>query len=520
MKKKIISVILIIILIFSVVFISRNKVYADPFTAGQIASTSYALFNSWGISFTATNASASGMSNFMTNEIESYVNSRGGSISDVFIGDIAVDVAGKLVVAQDMYNSILTFGEWLKDKYSLSSEDFSLCNGFIDGKEIGKDTASPEVIQDSGLYPIYGSPKTNTHGVTFYQSAKLYNGPYLVSTQTITGNYGWSLGYSIDYYGNQVRLLLPRYSVSDGIYRGVNAFPVATTGQFPVTDSLSWNGSDYIEPTVLNPDKEWTGTIGGYSVPDTNLDQLLGNIDQAVADNNLVVDGEVIDIPIPTPTPVPIDPGTPLGDVPWEGLDTNLQNLYDQGLEEIGKIGEAQDAITDSIYDQTGALEGAIADNAGVVSGAIDQAVSDVNQGLQTQTGALSGAIGQAVSDVTDAINTQTEALSETAAATAAATEDIADALEDESINWRKFDLRGLFPFCIPFDIYNMLQAFDAAPIAPHVQLPFVIESIGFSYTIDLDFSGFDQVAAVMRQMELIVYGIALAWATSKVIKW
>lgn len=80
--------------------------------------------------------------------------------------------------------------------------------------------------------------------------------------------------------------------------------------------------------------------------------------------------------------------------------------------------------------------------------------------------------------------------------------------------------MKGLFPFCIPFDIYNMLKALDASPTAPHVQLPFVIQSIGFSYLLDLDFSAFDPVAAIMRQMELICYGLALAWATSKVIKW
>lgn len=83
-----------------------------------------------------------------------------------------------------------------------------------------------------------------------------------------------------------------------------------------------------------------------------------------------------------------------------------------------------------------------------------------------------------------------------------------------------KFDLRELFPFCIPFDIYRLLSSFDAEPQAPHVQIPVVIESIGFSYNLDLDFSAWDPVAQAMRTAELIVYAIALAWATGKVIKW
>ena len=188
---------------------------------------------------------------------------------------------------------------------------------------------------------------------------------------------------------------------------------------------------------------------------------------------------------------MPIDPDLPLGDVPWEGLDNNLKQLYEQGLQEIGTIGEAKDAITDAVVEQTGALEGAIADNAGVVSGAIDQAVSDVGNAIGTQTGVISGAIDQAVSDVQSAIGEQTAALDESLSVTAEGVETIAEAIEDEEINWRKFDLKGLFPFCIPFDIYNMLKALDASPTAPHVQLPFVIQSIGFSYMLDLDFSAF-----------------------------
>ena len=54
-------------------------------------------------------------------------------------------------------------------------------------------------------------------------------------------------------------------------------------------------------------------------------------------------------------------------------------------------------------------------------------------------------------------------------------------------------------------------------------KLPFVIESIGFSYTIDLDFSAFDQVAAVNASNGVNCICIALAWATkqsNKVVRW
>lgn len=106
-------------------------------------------------------------------------------------------------------------------------------------------------------------------------------------------------------------------------------------------------------------------------------------------------------------------------------------------------------------------------------------------------------------------------------------TESIKDSVEQvtqtpemEELPRFKFDLREFFPFCIPFDIYRLLQKFDGTPTAPHVQLPIVIDSIGFNYILDLDFSVFDPVAQVMRTVEFIVFALALAWATSKVIKW
>ena len=528
MQKKIICSILVFVMIFSVFAVSREKAFADPFTASQIASASYAMFNSWGISFTAGNASAQGMSNFMTQQVENYVNSRGGSIADVFVGNLAVDAAGKLAATYDMYNSVVDFYTWMKQHYDISDELKEMTAGSYNGSSMGDYNVPKEEggeIPGTGIGMSYDGWTKKTysgHSTEGFTSGKLYNGGVVISTnpgidaeRLYTGNY--SLGYD-----NQIVYAMI------GVIRWTLASPYeyfvrknVATSVTALDNSLGWNmGSSYTEPTVLYPDKEWTGTVGGYSAPDTNLDQLLGDIDQAVADNNLVVEGEVIDIPVPPPTPMPIEPDTPLQDVPWEGLDNNLQQLYEQGLEEIGTIGEAQDAITEAIGDQTGALEDAIADNAGVVSGAIDQAVSDVEGAIADNAGVVSGAIDQAVSDVQTAIGEQTAALDESLSATAEGVETIAEAIEDEEINWRKFDLRGLFPFCIPFDIYNMLNALDASPTAPHVQLPFVIQSIGFSYMLDLDFSAFDSVAAIMRQMELICYGLALAWATSKVIKW
>lgn len=80
-------------------------------------------------------------------------------------------------------------------------------------------------------------------------------------------------------------------------------------------------------------------------------------------------------------------------------------------------------------------------------------------------------------------------------------------------------DLRNYFPFCIPWDLYDMITLLVAEPVAPHVQYPFVIEPLSVNYTIDLDFSQFDAVAAVLRTMELLAAGIGLALMTKRLIQ-
>lgn len=524
MKKRFIAIALVLCLFIAVSLPFKKEAYADPYTAGQIASLGYAMMQGAGITFASQNATSSGMADFMTEQVESYVNSRGGTIADVFTGQMAVDAAGKLVVAHTLYNEVNGFIDWLKEKYTLSASDFSLTDGQYNGTFLPDNKEGSESITGVGIECSF-----NERHLIGWKNVVVFNGGARVSGGTTGTTICYTGNYAIGYDNSIVYVSVERVYGATGEKVSPVRFNVATAQN--LSNGLKWNGTNYVEPAVLNPDKAWSGTIGGYSVPDTNLDQLLGNIDQAVADNNLVVEGEVIDIPVPTPTPAPIDPDIPLSDVPWEGLDNNLKQLYEQGLEEIGTIAEARDAITEAVGDQTGVLEDALSDNAGVVSGAIDQAVSDVGDLIGSQTGAIgqsiadnagvvSDAIEQAVSDVQTAIGEQTAALDESLSATAEGIETIAEAIEDEAINWQKFDLKGLFPFCIPFDIYNMLNTLDASPTAPHVQIPFVIQSIGFSYLIDLDFSVFDPVATIMRQMELLCYGLALAWATSKVIKW
>lgn len=73
--------------------------------------------------------------------------------------------------------------------------------------------------------------------------------------------------------------------------------------------------------------------------------------------------------------------------------------------------------------------------------------------------------------------------------------------------------LDDIFPFCIPFDIYHFCQALSADPVAPNFDIPFHIDGI-VDYTFHLDLSEFDQVAAILRTMELLLFCVGLAFVT------
>lgn len=78
-------------------------------------------------------------------------------------------------------------------------------------------------------------------------------------------------------------------------------------------------------------------------------------------------------------------------------------------------------------------------------------------------------------------------------------------------------DLRDFFPFCIPFDVYDMLAILAAEPVAPKVDWVFNFGKFG-SYTFAVDLAKFDTVARLLRDFELLAFCIGLAMATKKLI--
>lgn len=85
----------------------------------------------------------------------------------------------------------------------------------------------------------------------------------------------------------------------------------------------------------------------------------------------------------------------------------------------------------------------------------------------------------------------------------------------DEETGKYILDFRKLFPFCIPYDIYHLVKLLDADPQAPVIHYKFYF--MEKSYNIDLNLNKFNAVAAILRQMEVLLFVVGLAAATRRI---
>lgn len=88
--------------------------------------------------------------------------------------------------------------------------------------------------------------------------------------------------------------------------------------------------------------------------------------------------------------------------------------------------------------------------------------------------------------------------------------------LKDNTIR----NLRNFFPFCIPFDLVDMIRKMDVARQAPVIRWQTDFGEWGSFGEIVLDMSMFDEAASVCRTFELILFIVGLMVATKNLIGW
>lgn len=91
----------------------------------------------------------------------------------------------------------------------------------------------------------------------------------------------------------------------------------------------------------------------------------------------------------------------------------------------------------------------------------------------------------------------------------------IADVLSPPAVSESfQISLTDFFPFCIPFDLYNLLDALAASPEAPVINGVIPVPTFGQTYEIEVDLTPWDNVAALFRTLQLGLFIVGLALVT------
>ena len=84
---------------------------------------------------------------------------------------------------------------------------------------------------------------------------------------------------------------------------------------------------------------------------------------------------------------------------------------------------------------------------------------------------------------------------------------------------WRLPDLKQKFPFCVPWDIAKIFSKLKVnARQAPHISWRFNPPNTPIDYTFNLDLEDFEEVAALLRTLELMGFIVGLAFVTRYLI--
>ena len=80
-------------------------------------------------------------------------------------------------------------------------------------------------------------------------------------------------------------------------------------------------------------------------------------------------------------------------------------------------------------------------------------------------------------------------------------------------------DVRKIFPFCIPFDIVDMIRGLRAEKAPPVFHFDYYFKGIDYTFTVDVDLSDYEKYVKLFRGGMVIFFVFALMWLTVKVSK-
>lgn len=540
--KKLIAIFISIAII--VTFVPKKPVYADALTAGMLGSIAYGIATATGVNLAFASGTASGATEWMTGEMREYASSQGMSVVEFFGTDAALMGSTALLVGKYTYDKIGEFITNLVQKYDLSTTLKEVYGGTYNGQALPLQMSEESQISSTGISVIPSRPRSQDGDFRGYDEADIYvDGVIFRSIILASTKYCFAPGYKIEATEGGVTVKLIKIRIADGLFYTTVSYTVPDQTYTPKNVITAGLTGDYREPQPLPQGKQWEGDFAGtpgFAEPPTDLPDFLSRIPVAVAENQLEVVQEIVEAggtppPSPTPSPTPSPRPTP-EPVPQITIAQKIAAILGEIMGLIGLTGdtplteEQQQQIADTAQN----IEDSVKDITQNITDAITQQRTETSYDIQDQTQTIT----QGQQQIKDAIQDQTQTITDTLPDIKDAIQDqtqditdIKDAIEDATQVPTDFEpqkhplLRGVFPFCIPFDLHDIIVALDAEPVTPEVHIPFRVPTImgmnfGLDYTFDLDLHDFDGLAQVLRTLEFIAFGVGLLFVTGKVIKW
>lgn len=355
-----------------------------------------------------------------------------------------------------------------------------------------------QVLEDQGYYyGIYTRNLSKCYIVEFDKTTDLgpYNSPFIVFTN---GAFDWSLsddgylditvgaGHSIVLYTDQY------FNEPDGMYRDSSS-----SAHHWRTTVSSANCTVYGGTITIDLDD----TVGPAPADSIKSPYIPSKLDPAWTSQAIsVVDestgGTVVGVPVSVPSDDTEDTAVaPWGDV-TSGTEAGSPSISIPGTGTDVGTGSGSEAVPDTdTSTQTGFW-------ATVVSWfkTIWQTLKDILSGVLAIPIAITQAIATAIADVIAAIKS----------------------LVPEPPSFDEFQipsLQSFFPFCIPFDLLDMMRALNASPVAPSFTFACPLPGGGVHY-VNIDLSAWNGVASTIRSVTMAIYVVVLANSTRKFIKW
>lgn len=455
-----------------------------------------------------------------------------------------------ILFAKDTWNYLSEFTTWIKDEYSLASDS----SGAL---------AGTESVATNGLIPVYQNQNSAPINVQIVKDNGL--------KVTVNSNILYFL-----VVGNPPSPLYLGLRSSDGLWNiACKSYPISSSSiYFLYNNTLSQLTSFYrlsMYQCYYNPGFSFSGnpSISGAPVY-SDLDLFLSAVGgvpyqgaipelsgSPAITSGLHVDTATISVPSPIPTESDTEfmglrisgMGYTDKSVPQEIPQTVLQSALDTGLTvpQTSTVNPGAPAVTQNT--ETGVLEitpGAVIPGYAPQSLSIDDIQSIImEQGIEDRarpvvtpveviipettiinpdTGVVeSGTVVE--KEVVNPDTGETEIVREfqpsiTIQESVAETIPALSQLVAPSSVISDFvtAIQTKFPFCVPFDIARLFQAFVFAPQAPVISMTFYEPFTNKDYSVSVDLSPWNDVAAIVRQLQTIILVVGYSLAVSRLL--